>query len=582
MTRHERGRGFARAAVAFCLLASTAAAAIEELSYEARASRRIVDAMVSGRTREALGEAEGAVKSSPTSALLHRRLAQARLTEALETDREFGVAAEDADFARWLMIGVNRVLSPEAAERETKYPEKFERFVAAASGPLVSGFSQKADRQVAGSGDLLQSRSRLLSSSQEALKQARALGDATTELELTELWTRVLVHAWKREGQDIARTEPRDGPDGARSKARAAAIAQSLTAFQDITEEATVERALSLAKSRPADPRALAGAADVIDLLGALTGKPDPLRAHLLGVLNGRPSSRPAQLAAPNNPAGPDPVHELYARSRDPLNAEAPASPTAAAIRLYGSALHEDPRGTLPHLRMRLYLLRAAFEPGDARRLLEELRRQQPRNSAVAFERARAGFLIEGLPVEGLAECRKAERSNDYDRSYLVAVPSPLRNALAFNRALSRTIEKAWPSYDWLFVTLKEALRAEPQPQARMELLLLRLRLASLLCGAPDYGDRARGIEEKTRALNDLLALRDGVSPEQRLAVGLQMDEHQRTFAQFPRRRSMLVLTAKGLHESHYPKTAGSTMLQGYFMMVTPQVVTYAHGFIRD
>jgi hypothetical protein len=231
---------------------------------------------------------------------------------------------------------------------------------------------------------------------------------------------------------------------------------------------------------------------------------------------------------------------------------------------------------------MRLYLLRAAFEPDDARRLLEELRRLQPRNSAVAFERARAGFLIDGLPAEGLAACREAQRSIDYSRSYLVAVPSPLRNALAFNRGLSRTIEKAWPGFDWLFVTLQDALRAEPQPEARMELLLLRLRLASNLCGAPDYGDRARGIDAKTRALNDLMALGDRLSPEETLAVRLQMDEHGRSFAQFPRRRSRLVLTAKGLHESHYPKTTYGTILQGYHLTVTPQVAIYGHGFIRN
>jgi hypothetical protein len=247
--------------------------------------------------------------------------------------------------------------------------------------------------------------------------------------------------------------------------------------------------------------------------------------------------------------AARDNARRLYQSSRDGASSEAGAAPTAVALRLYTQALDRDPKNTLPYLRMRLYLLRLAFDPAGARPLLEELKRTEPRNAAVPLEEARQAFLIDDNPQQGAAYLREAARLPELSRSYLVAAPEPLRRSLTFARGLRDWIGRGWPSYGWLVSTLYRIQTLQKDPGPQTEVRLLRLALDEPLCKAPDYVDQRAGINDKSQVLGELAALGESglLPPEQRALVAQLQRQHRQTFADFPRARHTAVLTMDGL-----------------------------------
>src|SRR5205085_5197199 len=135
-------------------------------------------------------------------------------------------------------------------------------------------------------------------------------------------------------------------------------------------------------------------------------------------------------------------------------------------------------RVELPLLRARLYLVRLGLEPERARPLLAELRRRELRNAVVALEQARDSFLVKNDLAAGMAQLRQA--GGEFSRSYLTAVPAPLRRSIGWQRQVRELTKSGWPGYRWLFDTL-EAMEQNAAPADRHELRRLRLRLAQLL-----------------------------------------------------------------------------------------------------
>ena len=87
----------------------------------------------------------------------------------------------------------------------------------------------------------------------------------------------------------------------------------------------------------------------------------------------------------------------------------------------------------------------------------------------------------------------------------------------------------------------------------RQDLLPLRIRLAELLCRAPDYWDQVGGIEEKASALRKLLTESGLLTPEESLQLRQARDAHARAFAAFPAERTSLLLTPDGMSFRHSP-----------------------------
>jgi hypothetical protein len=89
-----------------------------------------------------------------------------------------------------------------------------------------------------------------------------------------------------------------------------------------------------------------------------------------------------------------------------------------------------------------------------------------------------------------------------------------------------------------------------------MEVRLLRLGLADRLCSAPDYGDQAHAINEKSSALSELADLGEKglLPPEQAAMVKLQQQEHRQRFASFPCTLSTISISTKGLVFVRYPE----------------------------
>jgi hypothetical protein len=234
------------------------------------------------------------------------------------------------------------------------------------------------------------------------------------------------------------------------------------------------------------------------------------------------------------------------------------AAPATFALQLYERALAKDPKGRLPFLRGRLYLLRLAFDPEAARPLLDELARREPRNAFVPFERARAAFLVEEQPEAAMEQVRRAAQLPEFSRSYLAAVPAPLRPALKFQRTLRERIQEGWPGYAWLFDHLYQAPRGEPDPAVELPKRLLRLELAARLCRAPDYADQAYGIDRRARELRGLLALGDQLPPDLAKQAQRWQAEQNRLYADYPRSRKSMMLTSQGFQSSEFPTRGGA------------------------
>src|SRR5262249_54056756 len=94
--------------------------------------------------------------------------------------------------------------------------------------------------------------------------------------------------------------------------------------------------------------------------------------------------------------------------------------------------------------------------------------------------------------------------------------------------------------------------RKEAEQQS--ELRWLTLKLADRLCQAPDYADQATGIDRKSSALGDLLALKPPLAPEPQALLRIQQEEHTHAFASYPRTRSMLLLNVNGLDLFDFPQ----------------------------
>src|SRR5205823_2446830 len=147
---------------------------------------------------EALVDAETAVKRYPESALLRRRLAQAYVCQALQLDGQFEQTAEDLAFGALLPQAVESLRNPPTltGEHDPAKIEAARKLVEAVSKALLThpvlasltAFQQRAGEELKASGPLLEQRSRALSDAFAAVKVARRLGDASTELELTDLW----------------------------------------------------------------------------------------------------------------------------------------------------------------------------------------------------------------------------------------------------------------------------------------------------------------------------------------------------------------------------------------------------------
>jgi hypothetical protein len=347
-----------------------------------------------------------------------------------------------------------------------------------------------------------------------------------------------------------------------------------------VTPEGVLKSAVAITKRWPDDAGALAGAADLISVVSDLGQRPDPLRSHMLSVLDRRYLANPAQFNPDSGPAAREATRELYLQARDGKDLDVERSPAAVALQLYSRALERDGKGLLPALRTRLYLWRLAFDPESARPLLTDLARAQPRNAVVALERARAAFLVDGKPAEGMALCREVHRLPDFSRAYLVGAPGPLRTGLKYARGLDEVLKKGWPGYQWLFTTLQDAQNVQKDAGGQLEILLLRLKIADLLCRAPDYPDQALGIHEKALALAMIAAWGDRLPPEQRVLVEAQREEHRRAFAEFPRRRTMMFLTGDGLLEGYYPRR-DPVAISGYHLILAPTGVLFGHGSTR-
>jgi hypothetical protein len=562
-----------------------------------RRARLIARLLERGRVGAARVEAEGAVRRFPEAGVLHRRLAQVRLCQVLEQDRALDRAVEairQAQAVRRVASvldyapsaeGISAAAFAQALERQREARAKL---LTPENLAQIGGFHTRAVLELQAVPPLVVRRHRELLRSREAVAEARRRGDDSAELALTELWTEALALLWRHEAQKLTETE--------RTSTMLAVPSLDITplAPPDTAQEFPIDRLLlsaaALAERYEEDPQALAGAADLILLVAQVGGRPLPLHAHSRALLHRRwmPASDAARYLPQARPEAQERARQEYQAARETATSEVLAAPEAVALALFRRAHAFDGEGSLPFLRLRLYLLIAPLDTAEAQSLLAELEELEPQNAAVLLERARAGYLLEGSG--GTQHLYAAAGKKTFSRSYLTGVPTALRMCLRQQREL-RDTEQRWPGYSAaVFQTLEEIQRPStirndqlellPQPQRDIQIRLtqLRLSLAELLLEAPDYGDQVLGVHEKARALRDLARFREFLSREEQARVAAAAEVHAARFAGLPRHSASFALTENGLQlASSYPELQPPT---ANLPRHGPRVIVHSSGLV--
>jgi hypothetical protein len=567
-----------------------------------RLARRIVRDLQAGHPDEARVDADLAVKRYPVDPLLRLRRAQALYSVALELDAQFGRVAEDLNLSMALDLGLQVTRNPPAARSEDPvdreasergrqaYIQAGQKLFTPEVLAAIQRFKEQARQQLKDSGALLERRSQMLRDALSDLGESRRLGDESVEGALTGFWLQVAPLLWRQEQEELTRptvagataaaVSAQNGASGLTAEEPSSlpldVFDKSLAPFHEITPDSVLRAAAQTAKEHPSDPKALAGAADVISIVAALKKCSDPLRENARSLLDHRYLKHYDRFSSDATPEVRAMRRQVYLRLRDVKDPDVVLYPAAVALQLYERALEQDSEGALPWLRLRLYLLRVVFDPEGARPLVEQIARKEPENAVVPLERARLAFMLEDKPEEGMRFIREAARLRTFSRSYLVAVPDPLRPALKFDRGLRELVTEGWPGYRWLFGTLSEMeiSRLELRRLAEMgkrpalpagelaeeteipllqiklagenELAGLQLQLADLFCGAPDYSDQLLGINGKASAFDFLGTWGKLPRDQQALLRRLQL-EHQRTYADYPSGREFVSITPNGL-----------------------------------
>jgi hypothetical protein len=403
-----------------------------------------------------------------------------------------------------------------------------------------------------------------------ALKLAPDNTATRSEAVLTQLWTDaacVLERLSVLDARKSAANRPPHPPqakqdDFQRVDQALSAMEAAMRALPEAAPEAVL-RAAARAAAGSEDPVLLAGAADVISVVAGASGKDDPIGKHVASVMNGRYLPNAETFNFELAVAAREAAGQRYLEARDTRSPDPEKTPSVCALQLYRAALEKDERFLLPRLRTRLYLLERPFDPERAEALLTDLSAHEPKNAVVPFERARAAALLDQKPDEALRLLREGARMPRFSRSYLVAVPAPLRRTLSGYPPVRAWVEKGWPGYQWLYATLDDTLNAQTTEAGRMEVRQLRLAIAEHLSQAEDYPDQALGIHRTTLCLLELLKLAD-LAPEQRARFEARLAQHFRVSATFPGDRRTLTLTGQGMTFDDYPKRNGVEPRMGF------------------
>jgi hypothetical protein len=528
--------------VAACLFTAQRPCLAAPTGPEQREAERIAVALKVGRTSEAQVLVDQALARFPSSGLIHMRAGQVAICRSLELDDRLLDRVRDRAFSDMLQRGIRFVETEHPAESSSKYPLKAReemrqnrlQLAAAVRLPATDQFQARLQKGPADLAELAERSARALADARAQLESARTAGSSTTDLLLSDLWQQVatVIHSQHLRELEV----PPPGLQGTKSGKNAPA---------DVTPESVLRAAVRVSDEFTEDPLALAGAADVIAVVASLGKIEDPLRRPVMSALDRRYLKTTNTADGPLNSTAETPAAQLYRQARDSQRPNVATAPYAVALQLYERALKLDAKWSLPELRIRVFLLRLAFEPDEALPLLEALQRQRPGDAAVPLERARLEFLIKRNPVEGLKYCREAARLPSFSRRYLVAVPDVLQPAIQKHGMLRSIGRSAWPGYGWLFTTLEDVERAQSDPRLRLEIGLLRVHIADRLLQSPEYADQALAVDIKALALRALAEI-PNLAEERKAYLQLLQADHQRTFASFPRSRDGVVLTVDG------------------------------------
>ncbi|MGV3720589.1 MAG: hypothetical protein ACO1SX_06725 [Actinomycetota bacterium] len=546
-----------------------AVATAADPAFESARAKTVLQELTEGRLQAARAHAEEGVRREPDSPLLQRRLAQVRFCEFIHAlDQVRGVTSELRilrrlpDAAPSLRDYVNRYGANWSPEKH----EAFQKLLNVTEGPETAARILALERRLSAGGDSVDRPAQLLADAFQALSVARDRGDAGAEHEITSLWLDTGALFFLQELDALApRVKPLAAVSPSSDVTAAAAARRLLGPAAELTSDMVLRRANALAGAHPDDPFRLAAAGDVLSLVGALTSRSRPLSGYVLSRLRG---SRPAAAVGAGQAGGPsrEVAERLYRKAIGEEELDPAREPDAAALRCYLRSEAHGGLKSLPALALRLYLLRVAFDPAAATALLDRAERGNARDASPSLEKARPATAQHADPIALVGALRQAIQFPRVNRSYFVGVPPPLAREVRASSTFAAVSGGDFAGYEGIFTAL-QAAHGPPPPRGavdeRIEIRLLRLRVANLLCSAVDWSDQAEGVHQKTLVLRELLEYGRQLSDEQRAALMREQEEHARLFVGRSAGPARLMLSGDGAVLVTYPNTGPQSAVTG-------------------
>lgn len=548
-------------AFVFCLLAAAAvlpatpapAAPPRKPVTAPQLDRRITQLLLEDRLEPALSLAERGVQQYPQSWQLRLRLAQCSLRMALALDAQLEPVLRDVGLARGMESGIRLLLTgtepdlpPKPSARDLSYQEGRRAIAAAARRPEVTAFIRRAELGFQARAMTLSRRTGYLKAALSALEASRIRGGETTEVELTRLWSRILMLFWYQEANrffyDDASLRRReaffgDAKSGQKQGNEATVPAPGtaerqlevfLEQFAGISPALLYEEAIRIGLAHPADPLALAGAADALFLLGhSSSGEWEWI---------GNAWNRLDRCLFDEDfiPEPDDLKHYRDALRLPPTRFK--QRPLSTALQFYWRAAEADPQGRFGLIQLRAYYDAAAFDQTAARKLLNRVKGAELAGVR-KLEEARYQILCGNSNTAWEQILSLSRERAPFRRSALTAVPLPLRRAIRMQPEIRDQLKYALPGYEWLWDWLRPTRGTEPQDRSAQTDLMARL--AGKALQSDHYGDRLETL--------------NAVITTMHIAADLPLDRNPffRFLEQAKRLPSTVLgleLTAEGLH----------------------------------
>lgn len=519
---------------------------------------RIETLLSTNRIDQALQIVERETKRSPSDGMIWLRAGQTHLCEYVALMSQVSRGIEPIQYAGWNRVGCDYLvqLSQEQRAQLGVDADKLERLIKRVKAGEFERYTAVPDERLKSIAALLTRSFALPKQIDAELLRAGQTGAPESELKVTRYWSLFLREIDRAQLLKVARMM-RDAaalPHATPLSPQALSLVELLEGSRNLAGDAALKElekeVIAFGSREEATSGDLAAAADLLTVLStAIPGSPRPLSPTMMDLINKKSAAGGHQPATANGAQAREAYKLVVADQPLPANAGA----ELWAYRFYDQALKKAGKAVSSPLRLRVIALRMAFDPSSAKELIQQELHEHRDSAGAALEEARFDFQMKQDPAAGVAACVRAVSARNLVREALPGTPTALLRSLDAYPPVVERISEVVPDYQCLFAPLIDFQTAAATPEQRLQIRLVRLQLASLLCGGTAYRDRLFGIHQKTLVLRELRVIRDRLPAQIQMLLDRELAQHDQTYADFPVTRISLILTPDGVFDRKFP-----------------------------